>query len=74
MSVYCLYPDAINDDGEPATLPEGFEEFRTAPTCEHPHCIEVAAWHAQYRAEAPLRESEALARADVGDDVRRLKR
>jgi hypothetical protein len=74
VSVPCIYPDALDDEGFPASLPEGFEEFRSDEFCTHLHCAEAADAYAMYRATRGIRESEALAHADVGDDIRRLKR
>lgn len=74
--VRCIYPDRLDDDGFPKDfLPEGFEEFKSTEFCTHDYCIEAADAHAMWRASGRgMTESERLARQDVGDDIRRLKR
>lgn len=75
MTVPCLYPDPIDDDGYPASLPDGYDEFRSSKFCSHVHCAEAADAYAVWRAFGrAMRESEGLAHADVGEDMRRLKR
>jgi len=49
VSVPCIYPDAINDDGEPAFLPDGYEEFKSSEFCTHLHCAEAADAYAIWR-------------------------
>jgi hypothetical protein len=69
VSVPCIYPDALDDEGFPASLPEGFEEFKTSEYCTHLHCAEAADAYATWRAYGrAMQESEALLRAD-GVDV-----
>jgi hypothetical protein len=60
VSVPCRYPE--QDDRR--FPPEGWDEWKTAETCDHEYCIEAAQAFASWPAERSYRESVQLAAED----------
>ena len=63
--VTCIYPDdQFEEGGEP---PEGFDEWRSSPTCSHGYCVEaddaLRIWQGQRQARLSQAEREEV-RAD----------